>query len=358
MKQLLVMSMAVAVLASCSKDQDPIIVVPPSNGSSITLNGLIGSEAGASAGNSVFVDFSTDKQSAILRDSWDLAFTSSSTYKVAINLTNGVSAVQVNKTDLNTVTEADVNLDTLKLGQGLGSFAVIDDIREANILNKTVIAEISATDNNNKVYVVNRKGGTNGTILGVADLFKIRVLRKGNGYTLQYAKLNETSFKSLDISKNTDFNFQFVSLVTGTPVNVEPEKSSWDIMWSWNISSTSFGTGLIPYGFSDIVLTNNIAGVTSFERVYSSVEVATDAYSKFNKDSAAKYAYSDNRMNIGSNWRLTVASGGEAAGIRKNRFYIIKDQAGNVYKLKFISAGIANDGGTRGKPQIAYELIR
>ena len=129
-------------------------------------------------------------------------------------------------------------------------------------------------------------------------------------------------------------------------------------MWSWNISSTSFGAGLIPYGFSDIVLTNNIAGVTSFERVYSSPEVATEAYSKFNKDSAAKYSYSDNRMNIGSNWRLTVASGGEAAGIRKNRFYVIKDQAGNAYKLKFISAGIANDGGTRGKPQITYELIK
>lgn len=352
MKQLLVMTMALAVLASCSKDQDPIIVVPPSNGSTLELNGTT-TGAGANAENSVFVDFSVDKQSAVLRDSWDLAFASNNTYKVAINLTNGVSAVQVNKTDINTVTEADVKLDTLKLGQGFGSFAVIDDVRETNILNKTVIAEISATDNNNKVYVVNRKGGTNGTILGVADLFKIRVLRKGNGYTLQYAKLNETSFKSLDIPKNADFNFQFVSLVNGTTVNVEPEKTSWDIMWSWNISSTSFGAGLIPYGFSDIVLTNNIGGVTAYERIYSSAEIATDAYSKFNKDSATKYAYTDNRMSIGSNWRATTGT----VGVKKDRFYVVKDAAGNAYKLKFLSF-TTQDGGTRGKPQIAYELIK
>ncbi|PZP51428.1 MAG: hypothetical protein DI598_03250 [Pseudopedobacter saltans] len=46
-----------------------------------------------------------------------------------------------------------------------------------------------------------------------------------------------------------------------------------------------------------------------------------------------------------------------ATGSRTDRFYIIKDADGNYYKLKFLAMGVNNDGGTRGKPVIQYELI-
>ena len=357
MKKFLLLSMTVAALVSCSKDKDPVIIVPPSNGSTMELNGTT-TNAGANAENSVFVDFSADKQTSVLRNSWDLGFYCGDNFKIVLNSTKAVTATVVNKTDLNAVTEADVDLNVLKIGLGAGSFTIIDDPREANILTKTVIAEVSATDANNKVYIINAKGLTNYVPVPVDSVFKIRVLRKGAGYSLQYAKLKESTFKSLDISKNSDYNFQFVSLFTGALVNVEPQKETWDITWSWNVYQTfSTETGYIPYGFSDIVLTNNLGGTTAFERVYASAEVAADAYTKFNKDSVAKYSFSNDRMAIGSNWRLTVASGGEPAGIRKSRFYVVKDAGGNLYKLKFISF-IAADGGTRGRPQIQYELIK
>ncbi|MBZ4189619.1 HmuY family protein [Niabella beijingensis] len=354
-KTILPRAMAVAFIATafvaCKKDKDPLIIIPPSSGSTLQLDGGTGE---AAAVNSVFVDFSTDKQKTAIRDSWDLGFYSGNEFKVILNNTNGVSAVAINKTDINAVTEADVDLDTLKLGQGNGSFAVIDDPRESSILTKTVIAEVAATDDNNKVYVVNRKGGTNGSILPADQIFKIRVLRKGTGYTLQYASLNATTFRTLEIAKNADFNFQFASLLSGALVNVEPEKAGWDIVWGWSVYQ--FGT--IPYSFSDLVFINNLAGVTAFERVYASADVAAAAYSQFNKDSVAKYSFQNRRDIIGSNWRVTSSLGGssEPVGVRKNRFYIVKDGSGNTYKLKFLSFA-PQDGGTRGKPQIEYALI-
>lgn len=353
--------MAVALLAltftACKKDKDePIIEVPPSDGSSLTLNGIAASEAGSSAANSVYVDFSADKQTPVLRSSWDLGFYSGSDFKVIINATTGASAIKVDKTDISTVTTADFDPNNLKTGRGGNLyFNNSDDQREANILNGTAIATISATDSENKVYIVNRTGGSD-NVLATADLFKIRILRKGNGYTLQYAKVTETTFKSIDITKNTAFNFQYASLVTGNSVSVEPEKLNWDLVWGWSMYKTSYTdtnigfSGFIPYGFSDLVLINSLAGVQAAE-----VLKADFTYEDFTGAnlSSTKVVFSSARDAIADKWRVTTGT-----GIKTDRFYLIKDSAGNVYKLKFVSMGVGSDGGTRGKPVIEYKLVK
>jgi len=349
---------AIAFLAitftACKKGTDePILVAPPSDGNTLTLNGLIGAEAGSAAGNSVYVDFSADKQTAVDRDSWDLGFYSGTDFKVILNSTIGASALIVNKTDLNAVTVADFDPNALKVGQGGGNFTIIDDGREANILTKTAIATISATDADNKVYIVNRKGGTN-TVLANEELYKIRIVRKGSGYTLQYAKVTETTFKTLEITKNAEANFQFASLVKGTTVAVEPAKASWDIVWGYSMYKTETkdangNTIFLPYGFSDLVFINNLGG-TSAALVSTSVK----SYASFAESDLAGITFSTARDVIGATWRNTT---GTAIGVRTDVFYVVKDGSGNVYKLKFNSF-ISNDGGTRGKPVIEYKLIK
>ncbi len=344
-KAMLALGAAVTVLAACSKDKnEPVVVPPPSDGSTLTLNGLIGAEAGSSAGNSVYVDFSANKQTAVDRDSWDLGFYSGADFKVILNASNGSSVIKVDKTDLNAVTAADFDANSLKVGQGGGTFALIDDPREANILNKTAIGAVEVTDAANKVYIVNRKGGAN-NVLATTDLFKIRVLRKGNGYTLQYAKVGDATFKTLDITKNASANFQFASLVKGATVNVEPEKASWDIVWGYSM----YYTATFPYAFSDLVFVNNLAGVTA-----AAVATSTKTYAAFGEADVAGVTFSNARDIIGSTWRNTT---GTAIGVKTDIFYVVKDGAGNVYKLKFNSF-ISNDGGERGKPVIEYKLVK
>jgi len=344
---------AIAILAvtftACKKNsEEPIVIAPPSDGSILTLNGLIAAETGSAAGNSVYVDFSTNKQTSVERDSWDLGFYSGSDFKVILNATNGASVITVNKTDLNNVTIADFDPNALKVGQGGGTFALIDDPREANILTKTAIAAISATDADNKVYIINRKGGAN-NVLANDELYKIRIIRKGTGYTLQYARIAETTFKTLDIAKNTEVNFQFASLVKGSIVTVEPAKANWDIVWGYSMYWTSTGTTQLPYAFSDLVFINNQGGTSAVQ-----ISATTKTYASFAESDLTGITFSTARDIIGSTWRNTT---GTAIGVKTDVFYVIKDVSGNVYKLKFNSF-ISNDGGTRGKPVIEYKLVK
>ena len=313
-----------------------------SDGTSIQLNGIAGAEAGSSAGNSVFLDLSANAQTPVLRDSWDLGFNSGTDFRVVLNNTNGASAVMINKSDITTVTDKDIDITTLALGQGAGTFALYDGV--TGDLTKTVIKEISATDADNKVYVINRRGGS-ATVLPVDQIYKVRVLRKGTGYTLQYAKLNDTAFKTLDITKDAAYNFQFASLEKGATVSAEPVKARWDIVWGYSM----YFTGTTPYAFSDLVFLNQYAGVTAAE-----ILTTTATYEAFAESNLAAVTFSADRDVIGSKWRVT--SGG-TVGVKNDRFYVIKDTAGNIYKLRFINFH-ASDGGERGKPKLEYKLVK
>lgn len=309
-----------------------------STGTQLTLDGGTG---GSAAVNSVYVDLSANKQTSVVRNSWDLGFYSGTDFRVILNNTIAASVLPTTKTDINTVTAADIDATKLALGFGQGTFNIFDDVN--GDLTKTAIAAVSATDADNKVYVINRAGGS-GTVLPAADLMKVRILRSSaGGYTLQYAKLNETTFQTLTIAKDAQYNFRYVSFSTGA-VEVEPAKANWDIQWGYSI----YYTGTTPYAFSDLVFSNHLAGTQVAEVLTSTV--GYDAYAESN---VATTTFSASRNTISSNWRVT--SGG-TVGVKTDRFYVIKDSAGNVYKLKFISFG--PDGGTRGYPVLTYALVK
>jgi len=316
-----------------------------SDGTSIQLNGIVGSEPGSSAANSVFLDLSANVQTPVLRNSWDLGFFNGTDFRVTINATNGASALAINKTDINAVSDKDFKTDSLAVGQGAGKLSLVDDA--AGDLTKTVIAAVSATDAENKVYILNRKGGSM-DVLPVADLYKIRILRKGAGYALQYAKVNETTFKTLDITKDAAYNFEFVSLEKGATVDVEPAKDRWDLKWGYSMYFTNFGAGLIPYGFSDLVFINNLAGVEAAE-----VLTTTATYDAFAESNLTGITFNKAADAIGSKWRVTQGT----IGVKTDRFYLIKDPAGNIYKLRFVSFH-EKDGGERGKPKVEYKLVK
>ncbi|PJJ85016.1 HmuY family protein [Mucilaginibacter auburnensis] len=306
-----------------------------STGSELTLNG---GEGGSAAINSVYVDLSANAQTAVKRTSWDLGFYTGADFRVILNNTTAASVVAVNKTDINAINATDVTLANLELGQGKGNFGIIDDVN--GDITKTAIAAVSVTEAENKVYVISRVNGTGATPLA-ADVYKIRILRNGTtGYTLQYAKLNETTFKTLDINKNAASNFSFISFDTGA-VSVEPAKDRWDFVWGYSI----YYTGTLPYAFSDLVFVNHLGDVTTAEVIGN-----YDTYAEAN---IATTTFSNSRNTIGSNWRVTQGT----IGVKTDRFYVIKDAAGNVYKLRFVNF-TTQDGGTRGYPKIQYTLVK
>lgn len=344
MRRLFLSLALVTALSACSNDDDTVPVTPPSDGSQMKLDG----GGGTGAPNAVFVDFSTDKQTAVPRTGWTLGFYSGSDYRVILNYTSSTSAVALNKTDITQVGLDDSTGVSLALGQGQGTMAMVDDIY--GDLTKTVIAAVSATDADNKVYLVKPEtsGATDPT-----TWYKIKVSRNGNGYKLQYARLGSTTIQSADISRNADYNFTFYSLESARVVSVEPKRTEWDMQWSYGVYFAGGGTAIIPYLYSDFVYTNREAGV----QVAEATTANGFSYDSFAKADAAnaKLEYSSQKDAIGSKWRVTS---GATVGIRTDRFYVVKDPAGNYYKLKFISAGIGQDGGQRGYPEIEYKLLK
>ena len=304
--------------------------------------------------NQVFIDLSTEAEVTAQRDHWDLGFYSGAQFRVTINGAIYMAAAELESTNIDEISEADVNE---LLGQvAVGTF---DPINENYIdhpdgdINKTAMAPVSANLSENKVYLVNL-GYEVGTetpepgsvaVAGEARGYKkIRVLREGDDYLLQFADLNDTNHQEILIEKSEGHNFTFFSFNTNSIVPIEPEASNWDIVFT---VFTNLIEGSGSYGFSDGVLHNRKGGVRSYE-VLTSNGVAYNDFSLANLD--ASQLQQDQRT-IGSNWR-DVFEG----VVLNDRFYIIEDPNGNHYKLRFLA--LTNDNGIRGYPEFEYQLLQ
>lgn len=347
------MSLAMMIaISSCKKDDTGVPVIPPSEGTTLTFNGGAG---GSSAANSVYADLSSDRADTAKRSGWDLGFYCGADFRVILNNTTSAGAKVLATADLATVGAADtigLTLATSQLTPDPSQLAFFDALNGS--ISGTVIPAVSATASDNKVVIINR--GTGGAT-SARPWIKAKITRNASGgYTVQYGGITQTtSFTSVDVAKDAAYNFKHITFNGGAIVTVEPKKADWDFTWSYSVFQANFGAGIVPYNFSDLIAINHLAGVQVAAKVYTNDVVRNAAYTAFSKDSvtASSAAFSSDRWAIGSSWRSTQP----ATGARTDRFYVLKDPAGNYYKLKFISMGV-NDGGERGKPVFEYKLIK
>ncbi|MFT3980698.1 MAG: HmuY family protein [Ferruginibacter sp.] len=297
---------------------------------------------GSTYPNKVFIDLSANRQTGVLRSTWDLGFyCGSDDYRVILNSSVNMMVKQINKNDLTMVTVADTVGITSDLGFSQTAPAAAQlayfDYPDGN-LTKTAIAQISATATDNKVYIVNRGTGV-GTGAGSRGWKKIRIIRNASGgYTLQHADISATTFTTVDIAKDDAYYFKYASFETGA-ITIEPQKAKWDIAWTYFANVTNFGGGEVPYMFQDIILQNRGVSVAK-------VLVTTKAYDAFTLADISGVTWSTAQNTIGSGWRTTTPT----AAVTTTTYYIIKDADGNYYKLKFTAL---TQGGERGYP--AYQ---
>ena len=154
-KTILCLSFAFLSLTSCSNDDEENQVIPTPASDGAVLQPTIG---GANQPNQVFIDLSTESISAVNRTSWDFGFYSGSDFRVIINGSVKMAVKKLETTDITLPQEIDEDV-AVGAGTNASSNGYCDNPN--GILNGagaglgTAIAEISATDSENKVYLVN-----------------------------------------------------------------------------------------------------------------------------------------------------------------------------------------------------------
>lgn len=323
-----------------------------------SMGGSINPEVGGpNQPNLVYVNLSAKSQTKIRRDVWDLGFYSGEDFHVRLNNSLYMFAGALDFTNIDEVSETDVS-DLKPMMDFLieGSDVYVD--HPDGDLNKLAIHPISENDFENPVYLL-KMGNEIGTETpepgGVAvsgaerGWKKIRILRRGNAYLLQYADLNSSTHNEVEITKSDNFNFTFFSFTSENSVSVEPEHTEWDLNFTVSSGIAEFpGAGQTAYGYPDYVAINHLGDVQGYP-----VSVDSFRYSDFSLSDIEEEQFSSKQDIIGSDWRNTMPPN---RGINTNIFYVIKDSKGNLYKLRFTA--LENENGERGYPEFEYRLLK
>ncbi|MBY0245582.1 MAG: HmuY family protein [Sphingobacteriaceae bacterium] len=325
------------------------------NESPILNNILNASCGGNTMPNQVYIDLSSGLTTSIPRTSWDLGFYGGNEFRVVIN--SAINKFAVKKLATTNIDEVQVEDAGVTVGNYDPIALAYIDQPDGN-LSGTAIAEIAANDTENNVYLVNLgeniasnpAAGTSVALGGTARGWKkIRILKSGNDYKLQYANINETTHQEVIVSKNAAFNFSFFSFNNNKTVNVEPIKEKWDVCLTTFTNYTSMQGVNVSYFFPDVALTNSLNATRAYQVLTS--EFAYENFSQANVNAANfETANAKDKRVIGATWRATFP-----LQLKTDRFYVLKDAAGNVYKLKFNA--MQNAAGERGNVTIEYKKL-
>lgn len=352
----LMLCAAVLNFTACTDDRTP---TEPIN---IIIDGAtIAPEVGGpNQPNQVYVDLSTTTTTSIQRDTWDLGFYTGNEFRVILNGSIYMAAGKLSSTNIDAVSSASSEVQELQQKVAVGTFnptnTMYIDGPEGD-LKSTAIDEVSLTDHQNFVYLVNLgyevgiEVPSTGSVAisgGSRGWKKIRVLSNGENYTLQYANLDANTHQEVSIHKNNAYQFTFFSFNSESVVNVEPEKVDWDLNFT---VFTNEIPGAGSYGYSDFVVQNSKANVKIYKLDSNSDGVT---YNDFNFTNITLDKLASDQRGIGSSWR-NGGGPGRLPSLKETVFYIIEDTEGNLYKLKFLA--LTNAAGERGYPEFIYKLI-
>lgn len=330
----------------------------------VETNSVSPAIGGANIPKAVYFDLSSGIETGVTRTGWDLAFYSGDEFQVGINASIKMAAKNTGLTDMTQVVAVDAEV---AVGEGGGSGIVAGNPDYVDypdgLITGTAIDAVSSTDSENKVYLVNlgHQVATEAPAPGSTNPYgasrgwkKIRVLRDGNNYKLQYADINSSAFSEISIAKDPNYNFAFFSFNTNSVVLAEPQKAKWDICFTPFVNLVNFGSGLVSYAYQDFIVTNRNGGARAYQQLNSSGVAYADFTLADVETANFDLATSIDQRVIGANWR-NGGGPGTLPSVRDDRFYVIKDPSGNIYKVRFLS--LTNPSGERGNPSFEYQLL-
>jgi hypothetical protein len=307
-----------SIAYSCEKDELPVPVHDP--------GGVITSSVKMESNYRYQLFFDLETNTIIqqnLKTAWDLGFETSETgSKIILNSAKYMKAAntqQANFTSINDTIGYNFNVDM-----------------PSGSLDSTAIGNWVASN----VYIIDRGFNELGAHQGFSKIEFIAVTT--TEFTIHFSNLDGTNDINMNISKDNNNNFTFLSL-SGGIVSVEPPKEDWDI--SFTQYTHYYYNGQTTYLVTGCLGNRNKVEIA---QVFN-IDFTTITLSDINN-----YIFSDNINTIGYDWKAYSFSTGSYT-IFSDKNYIIKSTEGKYYKLHFID--FYDSTGTKGTPTFEFQEL-
>ncbi len=317
-------------MSSCLKQDKPITQLPPKTGSTI-----IQVQMGPSHDSTYYI--SLEKAMVVgksLHYSWDIKFDASETGShVLLNSGKSTRVFASDELNINGITSLPSNITW-----GYDSpcqtpdSTCIGDWYDGNKLSKGLVYIIRLAD---------KQGNFTYHKMQFVSVSETK-------YTIRYAPLESTTFNTMDIPKNPDYNFTYFSFSNnGMVLPIEPPKTTWDIQVTRYSHAYYQLNPVVNYQVNG-VLHNNYntlsAGDTLVEKDYNTF-TATDA-------NAMNFSPFPN--SIGFTWKNFSTS--QSDYIVYDKFvYAVRTQNNQLFKLHFI--GYKTPSGESYAPKFKFERL-
>jgi hypothetical protein len=182
------------------------------------------------------------------------------------------------------------------------------------------------------------------------DLRKIVFLEVSDtSYSFRYTNLSGGFTDTITISKEPGVNFVYFDFKKNKQVNLEPDKSDYDMVFvSYYDLATNFGITM-PYLVG--------GGLINVWQTTATLDSVT-GYAKITIETIPALDLRPQRDIPGYNWKTVTVdvSGGGAAtyDVKTHYIYVIRSAQGNYFKLRFISYSF---DARSGYPQFEYQLL-
>jgi hypothetical protein len=215
---------------------------------------------------------------------------------------------------------------------------------DSNAIGRWFTIEGTDTVSDRHVYAVSRGMDELGNPLGLYQVIFDSL--KNSTFYFRYAPLKGGAAIRGSVTKDPGVNFRFFSLKTGSVVPVEPQRETYDLLFSQYTTLLFTDKGIpYPYLVTGVLLNRYL------------VEAAVDSTTDFlaiTREKALTMTYSKSLDAIGYDWKYYSFSTGSYT-IRPDIHYIIRGISGFYYKLRFI--GFYNKAGLKGYPVIEYQQL-
>lgn len=307
-------------LVSCKKEELPVPKHDP--GHVVTTN--VNMEANYKW--QIYFDLKTNSVvGQNLKTLWDLGFeTADDGYRIVLNTSKAMYALNTMSTNFTSI----VDTNGLETGKKW-------DAPSGN-MDSTAIGN---WENSDHVYVIDRGYDEMGIHQGFRKIQFQSV--DASKYIVRFAELNGTNDVSLQINKDSIYNFSFLSFTTGNVMLVEPPKKNWDLVFTQY--THVFHNPLTPYLVTGCLL-NRYKTTAVMEN--------TIPFSNLDYKAINNYTFLPIMNTIGYNWKAYV---GSTYVTDPTMNYIIKDSENYYYKLHFID--FYNQSGTKGNPKWEFQQL-